>query len=75
MDNNSVNNCATVAHMRQKPSNPAFRGGSQLAYQASRWTRYASRERTNWLSNHNRDWKGIKKRIIIKVSFVFEVRW
>jgi hypothetical protein len=47
MDNNSVKNCATVAHMRQKPSNPAFRGGSQLAYQASRWTRYASRERTN----------------------------
>lgn len=39
MDNNSVKNCATVAHMRQKPSNPAFRGGSQLAYQASRWTR------------------------------------
>lgn len=31
MDNNSVKNCATVAHMRQKPSNTALRGSSQLA--------------------------------------------
>ena len=52
MDRNSVKNCATVTLMRQKLDNTIFRCGSQLAWEATRWTGYASAIWSFRLANH-----------------------
>ena len=52
MDRNSVKNCATVTLMRQKLDNTIFRYGSQLAWEATRWTGYASAIWSFRLANH-----------------------
>jgi hypothetical protein len=52
MDKNSVKNCATVTLMRQNLDNTIFRCGSQLAWEATRWTRYASAIWSFRLANH-----------------------
>lgn len=52
MDSNSVKNCATVTLMRQKQDNILSRCGSQLAWEATRWTGYASAIWSFRLANH-----------------------
>src|SRR5260370_31969459 len=53
MDRNSVKNCATVTLMRQKLDNTIFRCGTQLAWEATRWTGYASAIWSFRLANHS----------------------
>jgi len=52
MDRNSVKNCATVTLMRRKLDNTIFRCGSHLAWEATRWTGYASAIWSFRLANH-----------------------
>jgi hypothetical protein len=52
MDRNSVKNCATVMLMRQKLDNTIFGGSSQLAWEDTRWTGYASAIWSFRLANH-----------------------